>query len=91
VGLDEVPVGHAAEESIDVIVARLRARPIERHLVPASHPGHELDPEKVSQPENRLGLAVRVSVDGVRLQDRLVFQQPVEDVDGLPDPAGNKA
>ena len=34
---------------------------------------------------------MRVCVDGVRLQDRLVFQQPVEDVNGLPDPASNKA
>ena len=31
-----------------------------------------------------------VGMEGVRLQSGFVFQQPIENVDRLPDPAGNK-
>ncbi len=60
-------VGHAAEESINVLVDRLGARPREHHPAYVSHPGHELDPQKVSQPKDQFELAVRVSAGGVRL------------------------
>ncbi len=90
VRLDDPPVDGLGEERVDVIVLRCGVRPVELGVVPGPHARQQLDAEQVCQAENRLALAMGVGVDGVDLELRAILKQPVEDVDRLPDPAGDE-
>jgi hypothetical protein len=52
--------------------------------------GISSNPEQVGQGEHRERLALRVGVHRGRPEPGLLLQQPVDDVDGLPHPAGDE-
>lgn len=64
--------------------------PVHSHFVPVAHPGHQFDPQQVGQPKDHLRLSLRIGVDRIRLEDRLVLEQSVQDVDCFPDPTGDE-
>ncbi len=52
--LDEAPIDRSREQRVEMAVARLRVRALERDVVPGPHAGHETDTEQVGQSKHRL-------------------------------------
>ena len=88
---DQVPVDVAGEQRVDMLVADRLGRPVEGHVSKATHARHQLDAEQPAEAEYRRALALGVGMQSVGLDFRLVLQQPVQDMDGFPDAAGDEA
>ncbi len=89
--LDQTPVdGVVAGQGIDVVVAGRGVRAVEVQVMPIADPRQQLESQQRREPENRQRLALRIGMDGVGLDVGIVVQQPIDDVDGLPRPAGNE-
>src|SRR6266567_1835856 len=91
VRLDQLPVDRLAEQGVDVGVGDLGVGPEEHAVLEVADAWQQVEPEQVGQPEDREALPLGIGVDLLRLGLALLLQQPVNDVDGLPHPAGEKA
>ena len=91
VGFDQLPVdGVVAEQRVDVLVAGLRAGTVEDQIVPVADPGQQVEAQQCGQPEHRQRLALRIGVNQIWLDIRLVLQQSLNDVDRFPHAARNE-
>jgi hypothetical protein len=94
VPLDELPADDVAaplaEQLVDVRVDEVLIRPEEDQVLEVADPGHQVKPEQGGQGEDRRRLALRIRVHGGGLDIGLVGQQALDQVDRLPDPAGDE-
>jgi hypothetical protein len=94
VRLDQRPVDRVfariAEQRVDVRVAGVRGGAVEREVFPVADAGQQIEAEEVREGVHGVALALGVGVDRVRLGVRQVAQQALDDVDGLPDAAGDE-
>jgi hypothetical protein len=88
---DQVPIDFSAEQRVDVLVADRLGRAIEHRVAQTAHARHQLDAERPAQTKDRLALTLRVGMKRVGLNLRAVLEQRIQDVDSLPDAAGNEA
>lgn len=70
-----------------MLITALTAGAAEIELLPIADARHEFDPKQISQSEDKLGLPLGIGVENVRLDVAFVFEQAVQDIDGLPDAA----
>jgi hypothetical protein len=90
-GGDQVPIDLIMEERVDVPVADSLVGPVEDGVADAPHPRHQLDSKSPGQAEDRFALSLRIGMERVGLDLRPVFLERVEDMDALPDAAGDEA
>jgi len=90
VGFDQFPVDRILEQSVDVLVGSFLGWPEKHQIVPVADTGHQLNAQQVGQREDGSRLSLGIRVDSIRLDVGLVLLQPLDDVDGLPDAAGNE-
>src|SRR6266542_4376013 len=88
---DEMPIDFVAEQRVKMLIADRLAGTIEDSVADTAHARHQLDAEEPTQAEHGLVLALRIGVERVRLDLRLVLHQRVQDMDRFPDAAGNEA
>jgi hypothetical protein len=84
VRLDQVPVDGVAEEQVDVLLAGVFDRPVEREVLPFSDAWLELSPAQMRHREDRLRLPLHVGMRGRRLQRQGVLEQPSIAVTRMP-------
>lgn len=77
---DQLPIDGAAEQAIDMGVMIAPVSPVKKKILDVPNAGHQVNSQQMSQSENRCALRLRIAVQGVRLNVRLVVDQPVEDI-----------
>lgn len=88
---DQLPVDVPSKQCIDMMVADGSISSAKGYIIPVAHTRHQHDAEQSAQAEDRLALALGISVQCVGLNIGAVLQKAVEDMDGLLDSAGNEA
>jgi hypothetical protein len=86
----QIPIGVASEQRVNMLVADRLGRAIKDDVAQATHTRHQLDAEQPAQAEDRLALTLDVCVQRAWLDLGAILQQPVQDMDGLPDAARDK-
>src|SRR5262245_58814565 len=89
--LDQFPVHLCRAEHVDMRIAAVRTWAAEVQVLPVPDARHELDAEQIGQPKDRRALSLRVGVDRVGTDLRLVLGHEIEDVMALPGPTGGEA
>src|SRR5580698_7840678 len=74
-----------------MLVASRLVRAIENGIAQTPHPRHELNAKEPAQAEDGFALALRISVECIRLDLRPVLHESIQDMDRLPDTAGDEA
>jgi hypothetical protein len=87
---DERPIDDVREWQVDVLVAQGLRGPEELYRLPVANRQRELDIEQGSGAKDWGRLALGVGVNTIRLDVRAVLQEPVQDVERLPDVAEDK-
>ena len=88
---DQIPVhGVLGEQTIDVAVhfARGRSKPFQ--VFPVTDARHQLDAQQKRQPVDRRALRLGIAMDGVGLDIGLVPGEAIQNIDRLPDAAGDE-
>jgi hypothetical protein len=88
--LDEVPINDPRKHGIDVFVGGVAVDPVESHIVPRAHPWHQRNAQERGQAEHWFGLPMRIGVQRVGLEGRVVLEQPIQNIDGFPHPTSNE-
>src|SRR5664279_5348204 len=88
---NEIPIDFVSKQCIKMVVTDRLVGPIENRVADAAHAWHQLDAKEPTQAEDRLVLTLRICMKRVRLDRRAVLHQRVQDMDRLPDTAGNEA
>ena len=88
--LNDVPVNDLRKQGIDVFVGGVAVNPVEGHIVPGAHPGHQRNAQERGQAEDRFGLPMRIGVQRVGLQGRVVLEQAIQNIDRFPHPTGDE-
>jgi len=89
-GFDQLPVDGFAEQSIDVLIPLAFVTLVEHQLLQIPDAGHQIDTQQVSQPEDGRTLGLSIAMQGVWPDIGIVFDQPVKNVNGLINAAGNE-
>src|SRR5215813_2129578 len=59
-------------------------------IVPGAHPWHQRNAQERRETEYRFGLPMRIRIQSIGLEDRMVLEQPIENIDRFPHPAGDE-
>ena len=65
-------------------------RTVKNHIIPGAHTGHQLDAQEISQPKDRFTLSLGVGMNSIGLQSGGIFQQSIQNINGLPYPTSNE-
>jgi hypothetical protein len=88
---DQVPVNVASEQRVDMLVADRLCGVVEGDVAQAAHARHQLDAKQPAEAEHGFALTLGVGMQSVRLDLRLILQQPNKDMDRFPDAAWDEA
>ena len=89
--LDQIPVDRLlGKQRANVFVRFLQCRPEPLQVFPVPYSRHQLDAKQKGQSVDRRTLCLRIAMQNVGLNVGFVLGQSVENVDGLPDTAGDE-